>query len=271
MATTAQAPHPLTEAARRTRTLEAVGFKKSGNDFKKGRTSFSNRKGWLTLRSTFPKTAEPTEGKLGKPGLWKKTPTTPAKQHFTLPETILANNRAASPDDDDPTLRACVDWALATRNGRPPKAPQLPSAEDVENWLGSRTIQIGDIVRQIEVNHLESQFSLRVTIVNDIPRERTPGTEWLAGLIEDAQEQWKLARIEFTNQDDDHDVAIAEIDLTGAPSPILESLFLTSVDTLRWIAASLVPTAEFLVGNDAKSSPALSETTIQGQQSSTNI
>lgn len=254
-----------TEADLRSQALAEAGFKKSGKGFRKGNTTLKQEKGWVTLTTNLPKTEG--QSKLGACGLWKLQPQKATKQEFSFPENLISPTNAMAVEHSVSLFADGVRWAMETKKNTAPSDWISPSEEDIENWLGSRTLQIGNAIRQLECKRSEDKLALRVSILGPVPRERNSHLSWLDRLIADAQEQWTMARIEFRQLDTNTDEAVAEIDLTGAPSQILQPLFLTSVDTLRWIAASLVPTAEFLASDSASLSQALNDATIKGQQS----
>ncbi|MEM1297501.1 MAG: hypothetical protein AAGH89_19195 [Verrucomicrobiota bacterium] len=267
MTTSPQFPTYRTEAALRAQSLTDAGFKKTGKGFRKGDTTLKPEKGWVVLESKLPKSAEQQGGKLGAPGLWKVHATKLPKQRFAFPENLTTHLNHPVTEESISQFSSCVAWAMQTRKESSLNDWVSPSEDEIQAWLGSRTLQIGDVIRQIELNHSEKRLSLQISILDAIPKDRKPHQLWLDRLISDAQEQWALARIEFRQVDEQTEQAIAEIDLTGAPDAILSTLFLTSVDTLRWIAASLVPTAEFLVSDSAQLSRALNDDHIKGQQS----
>ena len=47
--------------------------------------------------------------------------------------------------------------------------------------------------------------------------------------------------------------AVAEIDLTGAPEPLLQRLVLTAIDCLLWVLAGLADTIALLTDATARS------------------
>jgi hypothetical protein len=73
-----------------------------------------------------------------------------------------------------------------------------------------------------------------------------PRRQWLRLLLEDAQDRWHLARVGFARDDEGALSVVAEVDLTGMPGELAEDLFVTGLETLRWVAQWLGEPTDWL-------------------------
>src|SRR5262249_28075615 len=90
--------------------------------------------------------------------------------------------------------------------------------------------------------HEASRLALVCPILTGIAADLSPARRsWLRALLQDGQDRWRLVRLGLTET-----AAAAEIDLTGVPPLIVESVFRTSLGALRWVVAWLVESAVFL-------------------------
>ncbi len=265
--------------------LQAAGFERKGKGFRRDDLTFEAKSGWFVIRKPLDPNADPNDW-LGRPGLWKpaRFGRKEACVAFPFPEFALGRPSSAPfADAERCPFQACLEWALATADGERPKGWTAPEADELEDWHGggqALTVQKADVVRQIELTREPEVFTARLRLESAIPGELPePQRRWLHRLLAEGRDQWRLARtgLEFhdVNADsaDDRDDnegrdrrsdAVAEVNLTGVPAPCAHRLFLASVDTLRWIAAALVPTAEFLASDAAQASSALEIGELKG-------
>ncbi len=157
-------------------------------------------------------------------------------------------------DGADP-LSLWLAWALATKDGEAPDRWRCPPSSEIELWAGSGPplVRAGAIIRQGMIVSGEHRLALRIPI---LPRICAPLPEhravWLAALLEDAGRRWRMVRI-GTPRDAAAPLALAEIDLTGAPAALLPELVRNGVQALRLVVEWLVSPAAFLANGDLPS------------------
>lgn len=186
------------------------------------------------------------------PGLWKSMGKNgSAVLAFHLPSDLLVRE-IFRPDSDlaeCSALQAGLEWALSTVDDALP-ATWEPPAKDVLEALvpGPRLVlQNGGVVRQIEVVATAERLTLKVPILTDLPATLPLGREkWLDTLLDDAERLWPLLRTAHEVQGQQH-VIVAEVDLSGVPKALAESLILAGLDSLRWAVERLAETADLLV------------------------
>jgi hypothetical protein len=234
--------------------LVALGFRRRETGaYRRNGTLFTPGRGWITIEES-PESAndDPLTGQLGRPGLWKCIRSAGGvRRLFELPETALAAPEPESDEEPRSPLRACVEWALATAGGSLSDGWQPPPYAEVESWIpiGRLTLQLGPLLRQGELIHAPNRLALRFPIVSAIPVALPEARRaWLRELLADAQERWRLVRVGLTA---DETAALAEVDLSCCPHAVLEGLFRTGLDALRWVVEWLVKSADFLADADA--------------------
>jgi hypothetical protein len=228
---------------------------------------------WVTLE--LPLVAgdsdDPLGGWMGRPGLWKyvRTPRGAVKR-FELPlDAWLGAANSPDPTDeaheadgDSGGLRAILDWALATADGRVPSgwlsqsAAALPPNELILRH--DRFICRGELVND------GRRLALRMPILR---RFGGPGplaqsrAAWLEELLIDAQDRCPMVRFGL----DGADAAVqAVVDLTGCPGAparrrggsggeLIETMMTTGRDALCWSVRWLVNSVDFLADPDVVS------------------
>jgi hypothetical protein len=187
-------------------------------------------------------------GYIGRPGLWKAVRGAGGEVApvFEIPEVVFT--RGGDDEDGEPVEAArgaCFDWALATVGGEPCAGWVPPPLAEVESWvgIGRLTVQHGPWLRQGELIHRQDRLALRFPLVPAVPEELAPPRRaWLEEVLADAQDRWRMVRVGLAGSG----AAVAEVDLSGCPAALLEGLFRTGLDCLRWVVAWLVPSADFL-------------------------
>lgn len=239
---------PLTELGF-TADRRRAGYRLNG-------TLFTTVKGWPTLQSSKPITdGDPLRGQLDRPGLWRMV----RFEGLTYRLFEMPPVPAVVVDEDDersarPDAMSCLTWALMTAHGTLPGGWQPPPRDEVESWMSrdALTVSVGSALRQGELIHRADRLALRFPIVPRIPATLSPARRgWLEELLTDAQDRWRLVRIGLSGSGSE--TAWAEVDLTGCPGPVLESLFRASLGALRWVVEWLAGSADFLVDPGAKS------------------
>ena len=199
---------------------------------------------WLTVEAKAEAGSDPLWDQLGKPGLWK--PVVPPKpkrprREFHLPLEVLAGSEFWTDDPEEAAdpLRACLDWAAATAKCKLPQGWKSPPREQVEAWIpaGGLVVRCGPLLRQGALrygpNHLGVRFSLAGELSEQISLVRR---DWLAQVLADAGNRWRLVRVGFCGSADRPAVQ-AEVDFSGAPHPVLAGLFRAGLDAIRWVVS----------------------------------
>ena len=182
---------------------------------------------------------------IGAPGLWKEAGGEGAMV-FSVPGSAMTRDFDARED-------GLMKWVRSTARGRVPAGWEAPSAEALDEWLpmNSRSIRHDVVIRQLEVLSSPACLSVRmplVTMPDDLPEERSA---WLGNLLLGASASWRFVRLGFSESSAGS--LVAEINLTGAPEPVLPGLVRSARDTLHWLAAAVLATAEFLVRTNTES------------------
>jgi hypothetical protein len=229
--------------------LEKLGFtpNRRGSGYRRNGTLFTTDGGWSVLRSTQAlSTADPLRGDLNKPGLWKRVRLGDGPENYRVfdlpPGAWTAEEESAGPGP------GCLAWALATAGGRLTEDWQPPPRDTVKAWLpaGGLTVRSGPVVRQGELIHGPGRLALRFPVLSCLPDNLSPARQaWLGELLRDGQNRWRLVRLGLTGEDEPA-AALAEVDLSGCPHALLESLFGASLAALRWVVEWLVQGADFL-------------------------
>ena len=162
-----------------------------------------------------------------------------------MPHHVLAateSTGAGEPTDD--SLSACLEWAMKTASGRPPKKWSPPPVEAIDELIpeGAATVRAGDVVRQCVVERADHRLALRCPIVSDV-REALPAPRrrWFARLVLESQAQWRMVRVGFEDR-----ALVAETDLTGAP--IDAGLVHAAIDAMCSVIGWLAGPADLIAG-----------------------
>jgi hypothetical protein len=103
------------------------------------------------------------------------------------------------------------------------------------------------VLRQGELIHQPNRLAVRFPIVQRVPDDLPPRRrEWLREVLIDGQNRWRMVRIGLA-EEAGSSAALAEVDLSGCPHGLLESLFAAGLGALRWVVGWLVEAADFLV------------------------
>ena len=216
---------------------------------------------WVAFTQALPAAGAAWDD-LGRPGPWKHAERGGASRLvFDLPAFAVADDPAGDDGDDEEEepagpgwsrRQACQEWALATRDGRAPRDWRPPGNDALAAWdrAGALTLHCAGTLRRIEVVRDDARLALRLPLAEalpaDLPEQRL---RWLRRLLRDAQDHCRLVRLGITAAG----AAVAEIDLTGAPEPLLQRLVLTAIDCLLWVLAGLADTIALLTDATARS------------------
>jgi hypothetical protein len=243
--------HPATPAAAWSEALARLGFVPVAEGWQREGFSLTTDLLWLKL-TTPVQPADPDRlDTPGQPGLWKRVLTARgARRLFALPASLVLTQTTEAELDDSAGApgEQAVRWALDTARGVVASSWQAPAQTEVESWFKPEdlTVVSGELLCQGELvcqpEHLALRFGLTPPLTDDLPRSRR---EWLRVLFEEAQNRSPLVRIGFLPGESGEE-AVAEVDLTGAPSPLIESLFVASLETLRWVVQGLGEPADWL-------------------------
>jgi hypothetical protein len=230
--------------------LTKLGFtrQRDSDAYRHNGVMFRPEPDWIALRSSEALLdVDPLQGLLGTPGPWKHITESDGsvRKHFELPRVALDSVVGADVDGEAETT--CADWlwwALATDQGGIPAGWQPPERAEIDTWMSpaSLTIQCGPIVRQGQLLYGPDKLALRFPILAGSPTGLSEARRlWLRDVLLEAQDRWRMVRIGLSETGAD-----AEIDLTGVPPEMAESLFKTSLDALRWVVEWLALSAAFL-------------------------
>jgi hypothetical protein len=209
--------------------------------------------------------ADLLRGGLGRPGLWKCTREAGcAKYRFDFPPIELSATRewGDSSEEPDSAFGAVLGWALATKDGTVPAGWKTPPPEEIGLTGCGFIVETDGLARRGQVIHEPQRLALRVPILHRVDPHLPPWRmAWLSSLFEEAQGRWRMVRI---GADPASASVAAEVDLSGAPDWLLDSLVTAGRDCLRWAVSWLVSSADLL--SDARvESRALQVCAIGGQ------
>jgi hypothetical protein len=213
--------------------------------------------GWLILeRERTGVGADPLHELTGCPGLWKRVGAEGNRQVFELPLHVL---RAAGSEGWEETGEGvgqtavdAVDSFAETDLGGPGSAADWcpPSAQRLDALLppGSLTVQTGGIVLQGSVHREAERLALKIPLCSSIPEPISSSRRhWFRELLLDGQNSWRMVRLCWDEKDDSgRSVPWVEVDLTGAPTQLLEPLIPAALAAIRWVVAWMAHSADFL-------------------------
>lgn len=206
----------------------------------------SHNANWISLTTSAPKSKRGTQpGSFDSFGLWKAGDAGQLLFEVPMPvcEAVAEEHTRGLPGV---CPRPIAEWVHASLRGELPPDWTPPAREVVEHWIppGALTLQLGPLLRQVELILEPSRWALRVAIVPSVP----PGlpksrVRCLKELAADAEQQWRLVRVCLVTRPEGS-ALMAGIDLTGAPHS--EPLFLACLDGLRHVVDWLAETADLL-------------------------
>jgi hypothetical protein len=231
--------------------LRELGFRRACADtFAADGVTLKARGGWLTLSADGgPRELWRGSGMLGRPGLWKPAAGDNGDQAFAfdLPLASLIDRLGEGDDGDVDTpdaVGALVRWALRTRPGAAMPRWQPPPADHVSSFVGAADLSLrcGPYIQQIAVALHEGRLSLGAPICRLGEQMAGPRRRWLDRLLADC-EGIRMVRVGVRESGAAEPALEAEIDLSGVPSEVLESLLSIAVDALRACFSLLAATA----------------------------
>jgi hypothetical protein len=235
--------------------LTASGFHpvRRGAAYRQNDLSVAFDLGWITVRGKALATSDLLRDQLGSPGLWKPVvdgKSQRARREFHLPRSVIEGGElwADGPEEVGDPIQACLQWAAETAGGDVPRDWKSPPRALVESWVPSRglVLQRGPLLRQGELAYGPSRLGLSFPVVNEVPECLAPARrEWLARVLADAQNRWRMVRVGF-DSDTKRPAVRAEVDLSGAPHGMLEGLVKAGLDALRCVVCWLIWSCAFL-------------------------
>jgi hypothetical protein len=220
--------------------LAALGFVAGANEVLRHRerrdltARLTDR--WLLLHAGGPASV----GALGACGPWRSVrDDRVGGVACELP--LRACLRGAADGEGDP-LPACLAWARgALLNGDALGGWRAPPAEDLAGWSGDPrlTVRAGALLAQGGLLREDQRVALRFPLIARVPETLPrPRRAWLAALLTDARQRWRLARIGVVRS---RRAVAAEVDLTGAPHAALDDLLAASLAALTNLVEWVLP------------------------------
>ena len=252
---TLTAPTTNSALGDRTAILRSRGFTQTADRWVHGDVAYHEADGWFVFSAPWPVITDPLRDAIGTPGLWKPVCDLTFRRMFAIHASWIADGETLLIADEESVFACVVDWALATANGNGLTQWSAPEQTVIESYLekSKLTLVHHSFTRQLQIVHTPNRLALRVSILLALPAD-LPDTRmrWLQNLLLEAQNAHHLFRLGFAQEGAQTSV-IAEVDLTGVPSILLEPLLSRSCDALRWVAAWLLEAAEFLAQADVAS------------------
>ena len=235
-------------------TLAGLGFRRTlrANRYASKQLTLEIDGRWATVTTWGGlENQDPLTEFVGRPGLWKPSvaPDGMARA-FDLWLDVPANTEAdaCGPEDrTDSALESMLNWALETADGQVPRG-WLPEGEssrsELERFIpeGGLTVQAGPFVRQGELICDSSRLAISIPVLDHVPEDLGASrVGWLRALLIDALDRWRMVRVGFAGKQQAQ--VVAEVDLTGAPQPLIPDLLRIGLDALRWFVQWLVKPA----------------------------
>ena len=155
------------------------------------------------------------------------------------------------PGDGAAEREAIETWCGEAGEGNIPEDWSPPCQGELDHILtkDALTIRHNSLLREIKILD-DKEYVLRLTLA-EIEGELSPRrSEWLDAFLTAASAYWPLVHFGLTP---DGRAAVAEVNFTGAPPEVLETLLQPALDSFRWIVAGLVETAEFIASPESES------------------
>ena len=226
------------------RGLDSPAYRRNGLSVRPNRT-------WCTFERRAGAAMDPLQ-QPSRPGLWKLVGSPRSESlcwEFHLPFRLFSGDRIlpALGEETSPFL-ASAEWAIRTSTGEPVPGWAPPDRAEIERWIpeGAWSLQCGPFVRQGSLIHAPERLAVRFPVVHHLPPVLPASRrDWLIKTLLDSQNRWYMVRLRM-NDVPGQPVVEAEVDLSGAPSSILEELFRFSLDALRWVVSWLLWPVAFL-------------------------
>ena len=227
--------------------------------------SLTVRHGWLTLSAAGDTGAGAGDtgmpGMLGQAGLWKTAVDGRGDQTrtFDVPRAALLEGLGEGPDDELDTadaVGAIVRWAMETRPGSVMPPWQPPPAAQIDSIVpeAARSLRCGPHLQRVAVvaQAQEGRLALRAPICRAGEQIAAARRQWLARLLADGSEI-RMVRVGVQDPGSGTALVEAEIDLSGAPAGILETMLPIALDALRACFSQLAVTAAVICDPQCRS------------------
>jgi hypothetical protein len=230
--------------------LQRLGFTPAASAYRRGEFRLETGPDWWMLSAPCEQNGPDATGNVGQPGLWKPVGRPGGLDKvFGIPLRGFPAEDTLDLETGEPgVMEQTLAWALATAGALPPPAWKAPDLATVQTWFprDRLTVVAGGLVQQGELICDADRLALRFPNLARLPDDLPPSRlAWLETLFEGARNRWQLVRVGCL-ADDAGTAAVAEVDLTGAPPAILETLFAHSLDALRWTVQWLGESADWL-------------------------
>ena len=209
------------------------------------------RDGWLTLRQPGDN-GQAAGGDLGRPGLWKHVaePDGSTSRTFDVPlATLLARLDVAEVDgvDEERVVDESVQWALDTRQGQPVAEWETPTTRRLDEIVpkAALTLRAGANLGLVRFVTTPGRLAVRLPICRAAAELTEARRGWLERLLADAG-RLRMVRLGLRCDGGPGTTIEAEIDLSGAPPCVLDSVVHVAVDALRAVFSLLATTTTFI-------------------------
>lgn len=227
-------------------SLLKLGFRRSSiGDYTFDNIRIKMDSSWMTIEKSLLQKSDvdPLQDQLSYPGLWKYVSEDDIlKIRFDLPLSILNFSKE---NDSDKTLtsvfEATLTWAISTSDRR----LNSWSVASLENTTLSKKeefiVQHDQFIRRGYLVCEDHVLALRIPISDHVPAElEIIRRNWLHAILLEAQNRLRMVRFRQLLQGGPIE---AEIDLSGTPSVLVESLMRIGFDVLsecvKWLIASV--------------------------------
>ena len=222
--------------------------------------SLTVRHGWLTLSAAGDTSAGTGDtAMLGRPGLWKTAVASSGDQTvtFDVPLAALLTRLSEGNDQEIDTadaVGALVRWAMETRPGSVLLPWQPPPADQIDSIVpeAARSLRCGPHLQRVAVVAAEGRLALRLPICRAGEPIAAARRQWLDRLLADGREL-RMVRVGLGEPGSGSALVEAEIDLSGAPSGVLEAALPIALDALGACFSQLAATAAVICDPQCRS------------------
>jgi len=245
-----------TPAAALREALHPLGFTAAAGGYERHHLRIEPGPGWWYFTRLHAESSFDDAGldSLGQPGLWKWLEVDGTyRRSLVLPAAVFSEEQDAATwdlNEPRPVLEQVLRWAETTMEGQVPEAWKAPERAVVESWFSrdKLTVVAGDLLCQGELIWEPARLALRFQVLPQISPDLPPARlAWLRELLKETHHRWHLVRCGFAQEAGSAtSAAMVEVDLTGAPPPVNETLFATSLEALRGAVQWLGEPADWL-------------------------
>lgn len=245
--TLSRVDHQVVEAG-----LRCCRFRAGRSGLHRGPLHVSLGDSWSTFWMRGGKSVGDQDGGPGMPGLWRRVTSRDSpvpRLEFDVPTGSLVDAALAGGQQDPreqaapPPLAALVQWVCSCRDGSVDTQWKPPEQESTRAELapGNLALQSGPLLLQGSVIQAPGRFALRFPLAVFRLEALDPCREqWLEESVRASTRQWRMVRVGREKRPESVLTLLVEVDLSGCPHGLFDSLVRSGVAAARWVASWLL-------------------------------